>query len=429
MKNKNLYLIITCILSTSALPITQASIQCALIIDAGSSGSRAHLYQYDLNKRHFGKVAELEKAAKLSPGLSTISADKASDYISELLKKVNIPNSCYSDASKVQFGIYGTAGMRLLSQDAQKAIYQAIRTTLQQQPNSKKFNIFPHGIRTISGRWEGIFAWIDNNWDNAKFRLTAHTNGILEMGGASTQITFHPTTNVHDNNITWINLGHRPISIYSASYLGLGQDQLRNQFLNHTTCFPNGYKLPNGKRSQFADYAVCQRSISPLITKVHQVQAINNLIEANKTFNALSGFSYTAKFFNLQSLSADLLKQKGKQFCATSWDQLQKTYPNNPFLYTYCINSAYFSRLLSRGYQLPSNATIIPTHTNRDGSNISWTRGTLIYLENNPSTKKHLCPHHTTQETQSTKNQSDSYIKEQLSDNQNPYKNQAEHKC
>ncbi|WP_196214249.1 hypothetical protein [Piscirickettsia salmonis] len=192
---------------------TQASTQCALIIDAGSSGSRAHLYQYDLNKSHFGKVAELGKAAKLSPGLSTISADKAPDYISELLKKVNIPNSCYSDASKVQFGLYGTAGMRLLSQDAQKAIYQAIRTTLQQQPNSKKFNIFPHGIRTISGRWEGIFAWIDNNWDNAKFRLTAHTNGILEMGGASTQITFHPTTNVHDNNITRINLGHRLMAL------------------------------------------------------------------------------------------------------------------------------------------------------------------------------------------------------------------------
>ncbi|QHS27299.1 head-tail adaptor protein [Piscirickettsia salmonis] len=125
---------------------------------------------------------------------------------------------------------------------------------------------------------------------------------------------------------------------------------------------------------------MCQRSISPLITKVHQVQAINSLIDANKTFNALSGFSYIAKFFNLQSLSADLLKQKGKQFCATSWDQLQKTYPNNPFLYTYCINSAYFSRLLSRGYQFPSNATIIPTHTNRDGSNISWTRRKRRYL-------------------------------------------------
>jgi GDA1/CD39 (nucleoside phosphatase) family len=58
------------------------------------------------------------------------------------------------------------------------------------------------------------------------------TVGILEMGGASTQIAFYPTGNVLADKFP-VNIGQRRYPLYVHSYLDYGQDNLVRWIKQH----------------------------------------------------------------------------------------------------------------------------------------------------------------------------------------------------
>ena len=78
--------------------------------------------------------------------------------------------------------------------------------------------------RTLTGYEEGLFAWLSAKGDNV-----ATDFGIVEMGGASSQVTF-PCADCDpaDDAVKTIQLGGKPLQMYSYSYLGLGQDEAPN---------------------------------------------------------------------------------------------------------------------------------------------------------------------------------------------------------
>lgn len=103
---------------------------------------------------------------------------------------------------------------------------------------------------TISGRSEGLYAWIAENYTKNKLNantkattsqslLSTRTNGILEIGGASLQITFVPKTN---SNIT--DTIQHPVYgvIYSKSFLpgGVNNYQENTPFGNTQDIIING---------------------------------------------------------------------------------------------------------------------------------------------------------------------------------------------
>lgn len=204
---------IAAIFCLSIVSFVSAKVDTIAIIDAGSSGSR--LYVYEVDKAN-AKTKELHNQKK-EPGLSD-AAGVANIYL--LLQN---PNVAYLKSSTtIPLYVLATAGMRMLSEDSAKNIYSRITTQIRRNG----YNL--DTAMTISGRYEGLYAWIAAGVKNGhlgisggKFTYHGEPFGIIELGGASMQQTF-PLNNTCGTCINRFGTAN----IYSKSYLGWGIDQV-----------------------------------------------------------------------------------------------------------------------------------------------------------------------------------------------------------
>ena len=136
----------------------------AVVIDAGSSGSRAFVYhwpKHDGDPSHLLKIDQLFKngepvVKKVEPGLSSF-VDKPQDayeYLKPLLDfaKDNIPEAKH-EATLLY--VLATAGMRLISLDNQQAIMGYIQSRIKADYN---FYLPESSIEVISGKLEGMWS-------------------------------------------------------------------------------------------------------------------------------------------------------------------------------------------------------------------------------------------------------------------------------
>jgi Golgi nucleoside diphosphatase len=135
------------------------------VIDAGSSGTRIHLYH--------DQTTNIIQSFNTRPGISALTPKEAAKQIIELFRKFQIP------LTKNELYLLATAGMRTLSKQNQTDIYEEIRTELQEDPILG--NILIRKMETISGQEEGKLAWVAANWlQNTIFSST--TYGIADLG-------------------------------------------------------------------------------------------------------------------------------------------------------------------------------------------------------------------------------------------------------
>ncbi|CAG0883208.1 unnamed protein product, partial [Darwinula stevensoni] len=232
----------------------------AVMVDAGSSGSRVYLYcwpEHSGVRHHLLDIRALKNPEtkeplhkRLTPGLSTYGSDpsKAMDYISPLLNFAmeNIPKEKHLETSLY---ILATAGMRLLPQKQQDAIFEVLRTEI---PKKYPFHFPSSNVETIGGKQEGFFQWLAINYAMGtlgrfvtrgpiKQSLRRPTVGIMDMGGASMQIAFEvppeePSEEVlRDNDkeaqLMEVNIGafdDDPTLIYRVyvtTFLGFGANE------------------------------------------------------------------------------------------------------------------------------------------------------------------------------------------------------------
>jgi len=137
----------------------------AAIIDAGSSGSRVHIFRY-------GKLGSLQgplyilpkhKSMKIKPGLSAYVAnpDNAGTSLKVLLDfmKEEIPQHSWAHTP---IWLKATAGMRLVSKDDSAKILHSVRTLLSSKASPFLFNSVMAGI--MPGNEEGAYSWIAYNY-------------------------------------------------------------------------------------------------------------------------------------------------------------------------------------------------------------------------------------------------------------------------
>ena len=251
-------------------------LQYAVMIDAGSSGSRVHIYVWP---PHTGDTRQLLQIRMLhnqlgkdvyhhiTPGLSSCASDpsSASQYIEPLLRfaAINIPKEKHRETPLF---ILATAGMRLLPTQTQTAILDDLRTDI---PKNYSFLFPANHVEVITGKEEGIYSWIAVNYLMGRFDHTIETGpmttiefndkrirraqsiSMLEMGGASVQIAFEVTSKGHlerlqarhskealNNVISEFNLGcnehdsDHNYRLYVTTYLGLGANVARSSYVN-----------------------------------------------------------------------------------------------------------------------------------------------------------------------------------------------------
>jgi len=137
----------------------------AVVIDAGSSGSRVFIYhwpKHDGDPSHLLKIDQLFDAngvpvvKKVEPGLSAF-ADHPQDayiYMKPLLDFAasHIPSSKQEDTLLY---VLATAGMRLLPTDTQHNIMEQLRLMIKSEYN---FYLPKSSVEVISGKLEGLSA-------------------------------------------------------------------------------------------------------------------------------------------------------------------------------------------------------------------------------------------------------------------------------
>lgn len=378
---------ILCMASFAAL----ASPKYIVLIDAGSSGSRLNIYQVEgtsevgvplIQQAPYPLTQGTVWSKKITPGLDSFAShpQDIEAYITPLLNFASEKlSSVHASANDVAFHIYGTAGMRLLPEAKQKRIYNKLMNIVNNNFSYHMLPAAPHNVKTISGKEEAVYDWLSVNYLDNQL-AGSETVGVMDMGGASTQIAFATDNAPNANDLADVHIGSRSFRIYAKSYLGLGQDQAR---INYSTaeCYPKDYSFKKNQEGH-GNYEVCENSISHVLNQDAYPVRRDTPSLPNKTFYAVAGYYFTNHFFNANNTLWDTnaIKKRGSNFCQTSWSDLRSQYPDEAYLGNYCFNAAYFNTLLTQGFGFANTAANIKTVKMIQNKEISWTLGAAMRI-------------------------------------------------
>jgi guanosine-diphosphatase len=171
-------------------------VQYVLMIDAGSTGSRIHVYKFN----NCGPTPELEHeefkmTEKSAGGLSNYKGDPvaAAKSLDPLLKVAmdTVPNAL---KGCTPVAVKATAGLRMIGKEAADAILDEVRRHLEQDYPFPVVDKENEGVVIMDGSLEGVYAWITTNYLLGKIGGPdkSETAATFDLGGGSTQIVFEP---------------------------------------------------------------------------------------------------------------------------------------------------------------------------------------------------------------------------------------------
>ncbi|KAJ5098289.1 hypothetical protein N7532_005290 [Penicillium argentinense] len=231
-----------------------------IVLDAGSSGTRVHVYRWLRNAaaRKGADADELKSlpeiktkedwVKKIHPGVSSFAGQPEAigpDHLAELLEhaKKIIPKE---DAKDTPIFLLATAGMRLLGNLERQLLLDQICSYARVNTDFLLPDCEAH-IQVIPGKTEGLYGWIATNYLMGTFDAPEkhdhgkghHTYGFLDMGGASAQIAFAPNateTKKHGEDLTLLRLRNIDSSVqehrvFVTSWLEFGVNEARRRFV------------------------------------------------------------------------------------------------------------------------------------------------------------------------------------------------------
>ncbi|KAF8099217.1 hypothetical protein N665_0247s0004 [Sinapis alba] len=401
----------------------RVSLRYSVVIDGGSSGTRVHVFGYRIESGNpvfdFDEDSSSYASMKLSPGLSSYAdnPEGASVSVAELVEfaKGRVPKGVLKES---EIRLMATAGMRLLELSVQERILEVTRRVLR----SSGFKFRDESASVISGSDEGIYAWVVAN--HALGSLGGdplQTTGIVELGGASTQVTFVSSEHVPSEFLRTISYGNVSYRIYSHSFLNLGQDaaheklweSLNNLAANSTEkgrvidpCTPKGYILDKNstgegivlpEESKFTDslqaagnFSKCRSAAFTILQegkeKCHYKHcSIGSTFTPNLrgSFLATENFFHTSKFFGLREKDwlSEMIKA-GESFCGDDWSKLKVKHPTfkDENLLRYCFSSAYILSMLhdSLGVALDNQRVEFASKAGEKDIPLDWALGAFI---------------------------------------------------
>ncbi|NXK28632.1 ENTP8 diphosphohydrolase, partial [Arenaria interpres] len=407
------------------LPTT---VKYGMVFDAGSSHTSLFVYEWDSDKENdTGVVSQTLSCDVQGQGISSYTNDppKAGDSLRECLDKALkvVPAAKQKD---VPVYLGATAGMRLLREQNSSAadrVLAEVAKTMQEYPMAFK------GARILTGEEEGAYGWITINYlldSFTKYSPKAHTwvrpeaantFGALDLGGASTQISFMPGSSV----INWkeaskLTLYGYNYNIYTHSYLCYGQNEMLKRLAKELIVVRGEL---GGERHGGSLKLVClhgrgneiKQSENWNVTLEGRGNASKCLDAIKKLFNfsacgqsqdctfdgvyqppisgqfiAFSAFYYNFKFLNLtkgQSLAT--VRETIEHFCTRSWEDLSSSYPeeNPDRLPKYCANANYILTLLLDAYKFNETSwNNIIFQMEAGSASVGWTLGYMLNLTN-----------------------------------------------
>ncbi|CAL5396271.1 unnamed protein product [Camellia sinensis] len=357
-----------------------------IVIDGGSTGTRIHVFEYGIKGGipifDFGENGLA--SMRVNPGLSAYSDDPdgAGGSLEELVEfgKKRVPKEYWSET---EIRLMATAGLRMLDLGVQDRILKSCRQILR----LSGFNFHDDWASVISGSDEGMYAWVVANYALGTLGGDPlKTTGIIELGGASAQVTFVSSEPVPTEFSRIVQFGNITYNLYSHSLLHFGQnaafDLLRESLVTRAPesaaelidpCTPSGYShdmkswtLSPGSMAEKSkdssalqpkgNFSECRSAALTLLQKGKEQCSYEHCHIGSTFIPKLKGkllgtenFFYTSKFFGLAPrASISNLMTAGQQFCEEDWQKLKMKYHSHEEddLKRYCFSSAYIVALL-----------------------------------------------------------------------------------
>ncbi|XP_017567265.1 ectonucleoside triphosphate diphosphohydrolase 5 [Pygocentrus nattereri] len=366
-----------------------------IMFDAGSTGTRIHIYKF-IQKDPAGlPVLDNEMYHAVKPGLSAY-ADKpevGGDTIRQLLKvaKKTVPKEEWRQTPVV---LKATAGLRLLPEEKAKALLDEVKDVFDESP----FFVPNNSVSLMNGTNEGVLAWVTVNFLTGHlYAKTRRTVGILDLGGGSTQITFLPKSkktviSAPPSYIARIDMFNSTYELYTHSYLGngliaarlatlgaLGADGLDWKVFT-SSCLPKKFRedwtfggltykvsgIPDG----YAGYKLCYHEVMRVVKGIiHQPFEV----KGNSVFYAFSYYYDRAVESGLIDGSRGGVvevrdfKKRAKEVC----NKMTKYRPISPFL---CMDMTYITCLLKEGFGF-KDSTVLQLTKKVNNVETSWALG------------------------------------------------------
>ncbi|PAA51660.1 hypothetical protein BOX15_Mlig025501g2, partial [Macrostomum lignano] len=200
-----------------------------VILDAGSSGTRAVAYQFRVKRSSLIGLEYISVYKRKSDqGLSNFERNppRCRKMLQDLLGEVadGIPREVRGKTVAI---LRATAGFRLMKDSARAKIAKEARDVLRRSafriPNKDA-----ELVRMLSGSDEAKYSWIAVNYLLGNFQEEgAATKPIVEMGGGSLQVAFEDpklaaAADGEGGGATFRLHGGRTYAVHTHSYLGLG---------------------------------------------------------------------------------------------------------------------------------------------------------------------------------------------------------------
>ena len=395
-----------------------------VVFDCGSSGTRAAIYHWSGSDsstitQFVPELANDEALLSVEPGISSFAADHANEtrpagaqpYFAKLLAQVArwVPGD---SQGSTRVRALATAGMRLLSEEKQDSIWSYIRAAIEES----SFDHQGSSSNTIGGEYEGIFNWLAVQFaleSRAKRPVTAF--GALDLGGASTQITFKPESGIILQNAYRLANNGAMTRLYSHSYMRHGQDQAILRYAQlmvddsaavavaiPSPCFFVGlnrtYTLNCGGAScervlyGTGDFEGCRAATARMLNRDYEclvepcaAQGVYQPPAYGVPFYASAAYYYTADGVGLmwgedeKGISTNQLAAAGQTYCSQPYSAVEA----NRFALETCFSSAYIPSLLD-AFGIPPNDASVVTYVKKiGGMRVGWPLGAQIYFMTN----------------------------------------------
>eukprot|EP00602_Paraphysomonas_sp_CaronLab_P008332 CAMPEP_0185022354 /NCGR_PEP_ID=MMETSP1103-20130426/5068_1 /TAXON_ID=36769 /ORGANISM="Paraphysomonas bandaiensis, Strain Caron Lab Isolate" /LENGTH=493 /DNA_ID=CAMNT_0027554387 /DNA_START=10 /DNA_END=1491 /DNA_ORIENTATION=+ len=402
----------------------------AVVVDAGSTGSRGFIFMfYEEDGRD--KI-HVTSGLKIKPGLSRFanSTDQVGAYMSPVLADAakHIPEEFHS---KAHVFVLGTAGMRLLSEDEQSSIYDALASD--EAIKALPLSVPRKNMWTISGKHEAYYAVVAANFVAGKIDIDLIANGedmvgALDMGGSSTQLIFHTGTKEGEPL--------HPDHFWSHSWLSYGADKVQERVWDHfaqkhvtrmqeaglqidsepivNDCVFKGhvgeYNLSTSpdtsmtlKMTGSGDAMACRENIREVLwpngCSPDGPCSLDNIEHppVDGLFFGMSLYYFAldcvrhlglAELPNWPNSSVDELEEAALSFCGTDWDRVVKLHAetqhpqtSNRKLPYRCVEALYITTLLEDGFGFRGSHRGITMALEVEGTEVEWTLGFALTEE------------------------------------------------
>ncbi|XP_034235057.1 ectonucleoside triphosphate diphosphohydrolase 8-like isoform X2 [Thrips palmi] len=432
----------------------EAPFDYAMIFDAGSTHTEMVIYKWQADKFNGTGVVSQVASCDMKGGIGVVlREDPAATAPGYLGPCVAQGLAAIPEARRGHSPVYlaATAGMRLVrsesTSDARRILASVERTLERAAAGEGGMLIGVNGVRIISGQEEAVAGWISANYLlRTIYPKPARMVGMLDMGGASTQITFvhqeDPTSlgafsaTEHDTTLRLYGATHE---LYARSYMCFGQGQLLNRYLvllvkdllesTQSLVLPDliqvkspCHHLDYKETMMFRDFVnVCSETLFTSELKNITVNLegssnsseckvkIKELLDTNHCLNtftskdcfskpathppdtifvAVSGFHYVMDylgFSNKEHPAPDNFSRDVDKWCSMTWEDLKVSHPGirEEYLSLVCFNAQYQAHLLFDGYGIKEDTwKNIDFLKKINGTSVGWTLGFTIRSTN-----------------------------------------------